>query len=117
MIEMSIIIALVVFFLHECTREGMILEFIYYALYDLPSFLKKPLFDCPTCMCMWWGPSIIGVCILAGFTEITNNWAMLVSMFMAGGINAIVLGLINKQEKRKCNCRKNRLKLTDDETQ
>jgi hypothetical protein len=113
MIEMAVIIALTVFFLHECTREGMIFGFVYYWLYDLPSGIKKPLFDCPTCMSVWYGIVIIFICRWTGYTPVASFWQYVICLFMAGGINAVLLGLINKQEKRKCNCSESKFNLND----
>jgi hypothetical protein len=104
MIEMSIIIALTVFFLHECTREGMILGFVYFWLYDLPEKIKKPLFDCTVCMSPYYGTLIILVCHWSGYSPIQNFWQFIICLFMAGGINAIIMGVINRTDKRKCNC-------------
>lgn len=107
MIQTAIIIAFVVRFIHECTREGMIFGFVSFWLYDLPKKLKKPLYDCPTCMCPWWGSLIIWVSYMFGYCQVENAFEFVMVLFMAGGINAVILSM-SSAVKEKCNCGKSK---------
>lgn len=114
MITVSIIIVLVVWFIHVCTWPGMVFSIVGKSLAKLPYYLRKPLYDCPTCMTVWWGPSIIAIFILAGNSAIANNWQMLLTILIAGGINAMIMLLQSYlgESKKKCNCeRRQRLNL------
>lgn len=86
MISTVVIISLVVIFLHECTREGMILQVVQRWCWGMPEFVKKPLFDCPVCMCIWWGWPII---LLYDFHPV-NITQVFVLLFASGGLTAIV---------------------------
>ena len=98
MLEISFIIALTVLFLHVTTWEGMINEWIADACYDWPSYIKKPLYDCPICMSVWWGSFII-----ACFGLYTDYWPNLfvwiLEVFMAGGINTVLIYIISADKQ------------------
>ena len=111
MISIILITSLVVLFFHVCTWPGMVFSFVGKALDKIPSYLKKPLFDCPICMCPWWGPVIIAIGILAGAWQVTNTWQMIMIVAAAAGLNTIFIYVINlgKQlaktlDESECNC-------------
>lgn len=103
MLHTSIIVAIVVYFIHACTWKGMVFQFVRNTCEKLPAYLKKPLFDCPTCMSVWWGPSIIAILILYCGYSFPGIVQVLLISALAGGINAIIevtTGAILK----KCDC-------------
>jgi hypothetical protein len=108
-------IALITLFLHACTWDGMILEVVHAVLQDLPVFLKKPLYDCPICMTIWWGPTIAGIGVVGNLWVIANTWQLFLYVVTAAGLNVILSMLVNYLRgnvKRKCNCeRKARLQI------
>jgi hypothetical protein len=110
MIEMIAIVAFSVLFLHTITTEGMILQIVSVSLIGLPTWLKKPLYSCSTCMCMWWGPAIVAIGILFLNWQITSWIQVIIICVSAGGMNAAV-GKVSGAIK-PCDCeRKKRLKL------
>ncbi len=98
MIELSLIIALIVFFVHACFWEGMILDKVRYQLWNAPSWITKPLYDCPICMTPWWGSLIL---FLIGV--FTSNWLhpfiWIIHLFAAGGINATIIYMCTPNTK------------------
>jgi hypothetical protein len=54
MLEQSLILSLIVFFLHVCTWEGHIFHGIHQLTSSWPDKLKKPVYDCPICMTPYW---------------------------------------------------------------
>ena len=97
MIELTLIISLVVLFIHATTWEGMINEWVVRACWDFPSWIRKPLFDCPICMAPWWGSLIILL-----FGVFTDNWLhpfiWVLQLFAAGGINAVLINTITPSD-------------------
>jgi len=89
MVELAFIIAMAVLFLHATTWEGMIFQKVPEWLWDVPVWMKKPLYSCPVCMSFWWGVFII----VAG--ELFHVWPCIgafkefLTLFVAGGINVI----------------------------
>jgi len=69
MIEISFILAFSVLFLHVCTWEGMIFEFVSNKLYNLSDKIKKPLYE----------------------------WIL--ELFAAGGINTVLIYLISSNRE------------------
>lgn len=55
MIEHTLITSLSIIMIHASTKEGMIASFVPRLLNVLPWWIKKPLFECPVCMCSIWG--------------------------------------------------------------
>ncbi len=111
MIEKITIVALVVLFLHACTNKGMILQVVGKSMEDLPDWLQKPLYSCPICMCMWWGPVVIALGIVFVGWEITGTVEMFLICAAAAGINKVISNF-TPEDKKKCNCeRKQRLGL------
>ena len=55
MIEYIAITSLAIIMIYATTKEGMIASFVPPLLWWLPSWLKKPLYECPVCMCSVWG--------------------------------------------------------------
>lgn len=109
MLTIAIITAVIVQFLHACTLEGMIFQGLRRACEKLPWYLKKPFYDCPTCMSMWWGPAIIALLIVICEVHIQNAAQIFVACMMAGGINAII-STVSSAINKKCDCgRKERI--------
>ena len=62
MLTASLIIALIVLFIHSTTWEGHIFE----SIKDIikPEWkISKPIYGCPICMTPWWGSIIYWLCI------------------------------------------------------
>lgn len=93
MIALSFSIAFCVLFLHSITLDGMIFQFVSKALWNLPSVIKKPLFDCPVCMVPWWGSLII--VLLCYHNNEWLGWLEWTLVLMtAGGINVLSNSII-----------------------
>jgi hypothetical protein len=89
MIELSILIAFSVLFIHTTTNEGHIFEDVANWLdTKLPDWIIKPLYGCPICMSFWYG-SIFYI-IYEGV-----NIEMIIVVFCAAGINAAIVNLNN----------------------
>lgn len=89
MIELSILIAFAVLFIHTTTNEGHIFEDVANFLdTKLPDWIIKPLYGCPICMSFWYGS--FAYIIYNGF----DKWIVLV-VFCAAGINAAIVNLNN----------------------
>lgn len=111
MIEIIFITALVVLFFHVCTWPGMIFSFVAKALKDLPGYLKKPLYDCPICACIWWGPAVVACGILGKIWQVVNVWQLAIIVSAAAGINTVLIYVINQGKQlaktlgeSECNC-------------
>jgi hypothetical protein len=86
MLQTITIISLIIIFIHATTWEGMIFEKVNEIFEDAPSWIRKPLFDCPTCMSPWW-------CLIVLFFmsyEIQNYKDVIMIMFSVGGLNTII---------------------------
>ena len=89
MIELSILIAFAVLFIHTTTTEGHIFEDVANWLdTKLPDWIIKPLYGCPICMSFWYGSAMY--ILYHGF----DKWIILV-VFCAAGINAALVNLNN----------------------
>ena len=89
MIELSILIAFAVLFIHTTTTEGNIFEDVANFLdTKLPDWIIKPLYGCPICMSFWYG-SVFYI-----FYNGLDKWIVLV-VFCAAGINAALVNLNN----------------------
>lgn len=119
MIQLIFIISLTVLFLHVCTWEGMIFGSIGKLLKSLPNYIRKPLYDCPICMSVWWGSIIlyIGTITDAWYQPKLFEWILIV--FSAGGINTVLIYVVDAGKaltkvlnESDCNCTK---KLTEEE--
>lgn len=98
MIEVSFMLAFSVLFLHVCTWEGMIFEFVSNKLYNLSDKIKKPLYDCPICMVPWWGSIILTLYSLAsGLWQPYYQWIL--ELFAAAGINTVLIYLISSNRE------------------
>lgn len=113
MIQLILIVALTVLFLHVCTWEGMIFGFIHSGLKQLPDYIKKPIYDCPICMSVWWGSIIlyIGTITDAWYQPKLFEWILIV--FSAGGINTVLIYIVDAGKAiakalndSDCNCTK-----------
>lgn len=83
------ITALICLSFHVFTWEGMVFHFVDDALKDLPEYLKKPLYSCPTCSTVWWSPSIVAAGILGNVWQVNNFWQLFIIMAAAAGLNTI----------------------------
>ena len=93
MIELSILIAFAVLFIHTTTNEGHIFDDVANWLdTKLPEWIIKPLYGCPICMSFWYGS--VFYLIYNGF----DNWIIIV-VFAAAGINAAIVNLNNSITK------------------
>ncbi|MBK7885140.1 MAG: hypothetical protein IPJ81_16145 [Chitinophagaceae bacterium] len=99
MIELTLIIALVVLFIHVTTWEGMINEWVGRVFWDAPSWLKKPLFDCPICMAPWWGALIIIIGEWFGAWPCYGFFKEIIMLFAAGGINTVLIYIISSDKE------------------
>ena len=89
MIEISVLIAFAVLFIHTTTNEGHIFEDVANWLdTKLPEWIIKPLYGCPICMSFWYGSFFY--ILYEGF----DKWIVLV-VFCAAGINAAIVNLNN----------------------
>lgn len=103
MLLYAFIISAITTFIHACTREKMVIYVVNRSTKKAPDFLRKPLFECPTCMSMWWGPSIIAYGIIRLGWEFQNIDEVFVTCILSGGMNYMIqqlTGAINE----KCNC-------------
>jgi hypothetical protein len=113
MLQTSFIVALIVLFFHVCTWEGMIFSFISRSLHGLSDKLKKPLYDCPICATVWWGPAIVA-CGMCGHVWIVSNmWQLSIIIAAAAGINTVLIYVVNQGKaltktlnEYDCNCTK-----------
>lgn len=97
MIELITTVALVILFLHVTTWEAQIFgPFAKKYLSRLPEWIKKPLYDCPICMAPWWGSLILATGNWVGITEAHNWFGWILIVFGAGGLNTLLIYLINQ---------------------
>lgn len=95
MTETIFITALIVLFLHVCCWEGMIFSFVSGSLKDIPDYLKKPLYSCPICMLIWWGPSIVACGIVGNIWQVANIWQLSIIITAAAGVNTVFIYIIS----------------------
>ncbi len=91
MIENSLIIALIILFLHATTWDGHIFNGIR-KLIDEDKKISKPIYNCPICMTPWWGTLIYGLFFHIGWLD----W--LLTIGAAAGISVIFVILIIAKE-------------------
>ena len=110
-LQLAFIISLIVLFVHACTWEGMIFHFVYTGLYNLPDKIKKPLFDCPICMCPWWGTLIMIFGCGSGEWQAPTVFQFICILCVSGGINTVLLYIVNQAKaisktlnEYECNC-------------
>lgn len=97
MLEIALIISVTVVFLHASTWEGMILQSIPVFFWNVPVWIKKPLFSCPVCMTLWWGPSILATGIVSFHCPVTSSGQMAMLVLSAAGINVVLTSLIKSE--------------------
>lgn len=97
MLEQAFIIALIVYFLKATTWKGMIFYGPKEKLKNLPSFIRKPFFECPICMTPWWGTIVYLVAHFSGLPEFEELTAvrLIFTVLISSGINTVIL-LLNK---------------------
>lgn len=84
--------ALVIWFIHATTWEGMIFGFVRKKLYHFPVWIKKPLYLCVICMSPWYA---VGCWFLFGNVISLD---ILYFALIVGGINTIASLLIPDHE-------------------
>jgi hypothetical protein len=87
MIENSLVIALIIFFLHATTWDTHIFSGIR-KLISEDSMISKPIYNCPICMTPWWGSLIYWLFFAHSFTD----WLLTVGA--AAGLSVISVILI-----------------------
>jgi hypothetical protein len=97
MLEQAAIIALIVYFIKASTWKGMILYNSKEKLNWLPSYIRKPFFECPVCMTPWWGIIVYITAHYSGIEEFEKLTVarLLFTVFVSAGINTVIL-LLNK---------------------
>lgn len=87
MIIQAIIISSIVFFIFVCYREEMIFGFLNrWFKKKLPEKLWKPVFNCPFCMCPWYGSIIYWIFFhesILGWLLVTGTASGLITFFIA----------------------------------
>lgn len=99
MIETAFLIAFVVLFIHAAFWDGMIFGKLAEKMHHWPSYLKKPMFDCPICMSFWHGLLIL---LIGRYTNTLPHyhWLQCIGMvFAAGGINTVLIYIINADKE------------------
>jgi len=107
MLGTALIIALVVLFLHVSTWEGMVNGWVQDVTFNWPGWIKKPLFDCPICMAPWHGVWIYTVLLYADMVPYMSIPAFILTTFMAGGINTVLIYIISYAKDKpgtECAC-------------
>jgi hypothetical protein len=90
MLEKSFIISLIISFMNITTHEGMILEKVNDWFWNVTPLIKKPLFECSICMCMWWGP-MIACCGILWFEWQFQSWQQIMACCMiAATFNSLI---------------------------
>lgn len=92
----SFAIAMIVYFLYHSTFKGMIFGGFRKWSKNWPEWIKKPLYDCPVCMCAWWGFPVLVLGYYGMCWDLGNVWWCIACMFVAGGINSVVSQIIEK---------------------
>lgn len=101
---------MIVMFIHSCTGEGMILNFIDRLFENAPIWIRKPLFSCSVCMVPYWGSLLIWLGNYFYFWNVYSAESWIFILLIAGGINASVLKL---SKEKPCDCdRKKRLNIS-----
>ncbi|WMJ72947.1 hypothetical protein RCC89_07195 [Cytophagaceae bacterium ABcell3] len=97
MLEQAFAIAFIVYFIKATTWRGMIFHPIILKLRTLPSYIKKPVYECPICMTPWWGALIYFLAHITGLPEfeILTVERLIFTVFISSGINTVVL-IFNK---------------------
>ncbi|KEO73789.1 hypothetical protein [Anditalea andensis] len=97
MLEQATIIALIVYFIKASTWKGMIFYNQKEKLVWLPSYIKKPFFDCPVCMTPWWGIIVYLLAHFSGIAEfsVLTIARLIFTVMVSAGINTVIL-LLNK---------------------
>lgn len=89
--ENSLIIALIILFLHATTWDGHIFSGIR-KLIDEESTISKPIYNCPICMTPWWGTAIYWIF----FNISVTDWLLTVGA--AAGLSVISVVLIHAKD-------------------
>lgn len=96
MIQQVIFIALSVYFIHACFWPTMIFgKLAQDADTWMPEWAKKPLYDCPICMTVWWGWALYWFYYYIDVPIFPEYEAQLIIpvLMCAAGMNTILLQL------------------------
>lgn len=94
MLQWIVIISLTVLFLHATTWEGMIFDKVSVWAFNLPAFIKNPLFDCPICMAPWYGSIILAIADLTNSLPSLNWFKCILILFASAGLNVLLINII-----------------------
>jgi hypothetical protein len=87
MIENSLIIALIILFLHATTWDGHIFQKVRKWISE-DFNISKPIYNCPICMTPWWGTLIYLIFIHYSFSD------YILTIGAASGLSVISVVLI-----------------------
>ncbi|MBK7882483.1 MAG: hypothetical protein IPJ81_00575 [Chitinophagaceae bacterium] len=99
MIELTLIIALVVLFIHVTTWEGMINEWVGRVFWDAPSWLKKTFVRLPNLYGSLRGALIIIIGEWFGAWPCYGFFKEIIMLFAAGGINTVLIYIISSDKE------------------
>lgn len=93
MIEQIAIISLLVFAIHYTMQENEIFAGLGNWIEDhLPTWAHNPLYECPVCMCFWYGSVLYWIGYKLDIWEVSwNEWPFVVIGAM--GLNAVLVKL------------------------
>jgi hypothetical protein len=84
LISRSVILTFLVVFIHASMWQGMIFAKAGRLFSKLPTYIRKPLFECIVCMAPWWG-----VFIYTGIWQ-WNVVDVLLCVIVSAGINVLI---------------------------
>lgn len=92
-----LLITFTVLFLHVTTWEGMIFGNMeqWLRLNYLPSYIRKPLYDCPICMTPWWGAFIILIGEYSHSIPCYGFFIEVLILFAGAGLNTLLIYIIS----------------------
>jgi hypothetical protein len=89
MIERILITSLIVFAIWATMWEGAIFEFVRtWGEKNLSEKMQKPIYDCPVCMCFWYGTALYWIVWGVSIKE------YLIVVVAAMGLNAVLIKLM-----------------------
>ena len=96
MIEKAVLISAIVFAIHYTMKEGEIFEKLGDWLFvHFPKKLHSPIFECPVCMCPWYGT----ILYWAIWGCSVKEW--LVVIIAAMGLNSVIVNFFPKDDIKK----------------
>lgn len=93
MIEKIFIISFLTMFIWATMLEGNIFGFVRTKWFkNLPEYWQKPIFDCPICLCPYYGTALYW--LIFGYSW--QEW--LIVIFCAAGVNTVFVKLFPPDE-------------------